>query len=55
MGGIVGEERRGKKIDGCPLTRVFSLDFPWLDLSRDYLLRTPYRTWHGSDFGIYLL
>jgi hypothetical protein len=32
--GRVGEDRESKETDGCPLTRAFSLDFPWLDLSR---------------------
>jgi hypothetical protein len=26
----VGEDRGSKEMDGCPLTRAFSLDFPWL-------------------------
>jgi hypothetical protein len=28
--GRVGEDRGSKEMDGCPLTRVFSLDSPWL-------------------------
>jgi hypothetical protein len=38
--GRVGEDRGSKETDGCPLTctsftliYIFTLDFPWLDLS----------------------
>jgi hypothetical protein len=35
---IVVEDRGSKDTDGCPLTStliyIFTLDFPWLDLSR---------------------